>query len=189
MQDDGEATLSGRYGQQVWGAHANDAADKWKGVGQFMFNSLAPAIVRKGFRFDMTNLGTNEGVLPAAYRKLIPKDLADTLYSFEEQRRLKADRGLKDEIIGAFIRSPQVIPLEGPLNGIFREYNNALGQHNRLMGAMRTQMEKMYDEGNEDAALEIEREMAAELAEFEEKWAPVLTYYEEWTGNKQENSE
>lgn len=172
VRGDGEAPLSAQFGNRVFDADSR-GVEKARDVTRFLFNTMAPSIVKKSITVDNNNeLAGLFPSIPSMFRDLstpMPTELAERFYSFDERRSGRPDKTWRENVLSSFLRSPQVIALDGPLAGIRRELTNARADLNRELSSLRTKfnrarMAQRFDEADKHRARmeELEREFAQE---------------------------
>jgi hypothetical protein len=158
VRGEGEAVLTGRYGREVFQPQAR-GAEKYAQAGAFLANSLAPGFVRKGI-----NMGQAIG------RAAIPVDpeFADTLYSFQERERGKAQKRIADEVLSTLVRSPQVVTTSGPLSNWRKQANSLRIKRDNEMRGLEKELRAALSKGNGMRAAKIREEMARRREEYAE---------------------
>jgi hypothetical protein len=158
VRGEGEAVLTGRYGREVFQPQAR-GAEKYAQAGAFLANSLAPGFVRKGI-----NMGQAIG------RAAIPVDpeFADTLYSFQERERGKAQKRIADEVLSTLVRSPQVVTTSGPLSNWRKQANSLRIKRDNEMRGLEKELRSALSKGNSIRAAKIREEIAKVAKEYAE---------------------
>lgn len=175
VRDEGEAVLSARFGNRVFDEDAQGLT-KLAQVGRFLYNTHAPGLARKLIRPSF-NEGA-EGVIPEMVSYFLPKEMAESVYSFEELRRQRPERAFKDEVLGAMLRSPQVIAISGQLPGIATEIRNARREHQAEISSLRTKYARAQADGNEARMAMLEREIIERNERFNELWQAYVAAYQ-----------
>lgn len=155
---EGEAVLTGRFGREVFQPQAR-GAEKYAQAGAFLANSLFPAFVRKGI--DMGQ---------AIQRQAVPMDpeFADTLYSFQERDRGKAQKRIADEVLSSLLRSPQVVTTSGPLSNWVKQANSLRIRRDAEVRGLTKELQKALSNGNGIKAAKIREEIAKRTKEYAE---------------------
>lgn len=189
VYNDGEATVTARFGHRVHDPGA-EGAEKAGQVFRFLYNTMAPSIIRRGIRQDYQ--GQLQGLLPGLGEMLaglgspMPEELASVLYTFEERRTGRPERGWREDVIASFLRTPTLVALEGPLAGIREEMENARGNLNDELGVLTTRYRRAQEAGDEAAAARIFERMKAKRDEFNEKWRAYVEFYRANTARRQQ---
>lgn len=180
VYNEGDATITARFGHRVHDAGA-EGAEKAGQVLRFLWNTMAPSIVRRGISQDYQ--GQLQGLIPAIGEMLgglgddMPEDLARALYTFDERRTGRPERTWREDIIASFIRTPTVVALEGPLAGIRQEMDSARNTLNNELGALMTRYRRAQNEGNEKEMQRLFDRMQARRSEFNEMWTEFVEFY------------
>lgn len=183
VTDDGEAVLSARYGNRVFDADS-EGGRKARDVFRFLYNTLAPSNVKKLITLDMEN--QLSGLLPSMaeivrdHAGVGSQELMDRAYSFEEHRRLRPDRGWRESVLSTFLRSPQVVALEGPIAGFIRELRNEQARLGEELTMLRRRANRARAEGNMEAYERWANEIRARQTEFNNKWRDFLEFQREF---------
>jgi hypothetical protein len=176
VNGDGEAPFSKRYGAEVFTPESR-GAERLGDVLSFAYNNFAPSAARKAWSPQAG--GDKRGLLPAAQDVLWPDDLANTIYSFSEIKRKRADREFKDEVIASLLRSPQVIATGGALAGIRTEHERAKQEMNDELSGLRRRMQQAYAVGNSERGELFKQRIIKTRTQFVEKWKPIMQGYQE----------
>lgn len=181
FEGDGEATFTGRYGHQVFdpGSQGHEKAGQ---VFRFLYNTMAPSVVRKTLTADYD--GRAQGLLPSVARGLrditggTPEDFVHGAYTISERATGRPDKRWQDQIVANFLRTPTVVALEGPLAGIRDMY----GKDRQRYTAERSALVQRYDRaraaGQAAAAEELRARINALSEEFNDKWAAYQELYD-----------
>lgn len=189
VYNEGDATVTARFGHRVHDAGA-EGAEKAGQVLRFLWNTMAPSIVRRGISVDYQ--GQLQGLVPAIGQMLsglgddMPEDLARALYTFDERRTGRPERTWREDIIASFIRTPTVVALEGPLAGIRQEMDSARNALNNELGALMTRYRRAQNEGNEKEMQRLFDRMQARRSEFNEMWTEFVEFYRANTQRRQQ---
>lgn len=182
----GDAPLAGQYGREVFQPHA-EGAQRLRQTAGFLYNSFAPAFVRRLWSPTPGVAERDRGLLPelgqavrsggaSIFPGLIPlsEDLGSGIYSIAERESSQADRGLVGELIASVLRSPQVITTSGPLVRVRREYELARRRHSEWRAGMGDELRVAVRQGRDARAAEIRELIARRDAEFNEEWGPAI---------------
>lgn len=190
--NEGEATVTARFGHRVHDPGA-EGGEKAAQVMRFLWNTMAPSLVRRGIREDYQ--GQLVGMLPGIHELLsglgsdMPEELAKVLYTFDERRTGRPDRTWREEMVSSFIRNPTVVALEGPLAGIREEMEKARDSLNRELGSLTTQYRRAQEEGNNAQAQRIFERMETKRNEFNETWLEYVNFHRANTQRRQQQRE
>lgn len=156
----GEAPFTARYGKQVFSPDAR-GGEKYAQAGQFLADALTPGFLRKGVSMVQT---ISRSALP------MDKDLAQTLYSFQEREKGRAQRQVADEVLSAFLRSPQVITTSGPLSNVRKNAASLRIRRDRELREVRKRIQRAAYSGEQT---KVER-LTLELQEREREYAELV---------------
>lgn len=172
--------FTGRYGHVVFEG-GTTGEEQVRHVLRFLYNTMAPSVVRKGITIDYQ--GRAQGLLPSVYRMFaqhalnLPDDLLAGIYSVEERRTGRPDKTWREGIVSAFLRTPQVIALDGPLAGIRNEMQRERDALNENVAALRRRYNRTRAAGDVATSEELLARMRALTEEFNARWAEYLHFY------------
>ena len=161
----GEAPIAGRYGKRVYEPDARGVS-KLAQAGQFLVGSLAPSYTKKAA--SLLGAGYNAGVNLTRSGVPMDKELADTLYTFQERETGKAKRRLADELFSTFLRSPQIVTESGPLASVRKEAERLKARRSSELNSIKQRYSKAASAGNTAKAERIKAEYQARAQEFQE---------------------
>lgn len=175
----GEAPLAGRYGQRVFGP-IDEGADRLRGMSAFLYNSFAPAFARR--LVAPGSAGTEaRGLLPEASRTAqramgveLEPGMRDSILTYNEYTRQRADRGLAGEIIATFIRSPQTLTSSGQLASAQRTYDRAQREFNTWRQGATEAIRRALAMGDQVRVEELQTEYTRRVEEFRVEWSPLI---------------
>jgi len=171
----GQAVLSGRFGNRVFDPEAR-GLEKAAQVFRFAYNTMAPSVVKKLIEPNYNNGW--RGLFPDAYKVLLPNDLAQKLYSFNEIQSRTPDRNLKDSVIATFLRSPREIALSGPLSGVRKQLTVQRAILNKQLASIKKKMERAAYNGDQGAMEHYRKQYEERVQEFSKVWLTYLDYYQ-----------
>lgn len=177
---EGEAILSGRYGNRVFEADS-EGAQKFADIFRFLYNTLAPGFVKK--MITANNYGEHTGIIPTLpdmARDLTQwgtQDMLNTAYSFEEYRTGRPDKGWRESVISFMLRSPQVVALDGSISGVRRELRNEQARLGEQLTALRRRANKARSEGDMESFERWADEIRSRQTEFNVRWQEFLAFY------------
>lgn len=181
FEGDGEATFTGRYGHQVFDP-GTEGAEKAGQVFRFLYNTMAPSMVRKTLTADYQ--GRAQGLLPSLARGLrditgnTPEDLVHGVYTINERATGRPDKRWQDQIVANFLRTPTVVAMEGPLAGIRDMYTKDRQRYTAERSALVQRYDRARAAGQTAAAEELRARINALSEEFNTKWAAYQDLYD-----------
>lgn len=188
MSGDGESTLNAAYGHTVFDPGALPQ-ERFAQTFRFLYNTMAPSILRRGLSADYD--GRLQGLVPAlatGFREIafgpVPDDLLRGAYSIYERRSGKPDDTWREEVLKSFIRSPQVIALDGPIAGIKRQLENERNRMTQELSGLRKRYENARAVGNTATANEIAERIKARQEEYNEKWYEWTQFYQAYQARR-----
>jgi hypothetical protein len=187
LEGSGVAPFSQRFGQQVFSPEQG-AGGRASATLSFLWNNLAPSNIRKVYRPESgagapdewwNPFENAEGVLP---RLVMPREMVNEIYSFEEVERNRAERTLRDELIGATIRAARPIAQEGPLIGIRNEFEAARRDHSTAVSSLRNRIDRARATGRTRQEQELLQQLERLEQEFRARWSTwmELAQQPEW---------
>lgn len=192
LSGDGEATLNAQYGHEVFDPGALPQ-ERMAQVFRFLYNTMAPSIVRRGISVDYE--GRLDGLVPSLARQFrdltmgAPEDLLRGIYSVHERRSGKIDDTWREEVLRSFIRSPQVVALDGPMAGIKRQLENERNALTQELAGTRQRYENARAVGNTAMANELLLRIKERQDEFNRKWYDWTQFYQDVQARRREQAE
>jgi len=171
--ESGEAPITGKYGNRVFEPGA-EGAERAANVFRFLYNTMAPSVIRKGLSQDYR--GQWKGLIPAvgqAFASLgdkVPEDFLSGVYSVNERRSGRPDKAPIDDMIAAFLRTPQVVALEGPLAGVRSTLESERSDLNAQLASLQARFDRAKAAGETATAEALMERMRAARNEFDDKW-------------------
>jgi anion-transporting ArsA/GET3 family ATPase len=187
VHGEGEAVLSGRYGNRVFEADS-EGADKAADVFRFLHNTLAPGFVKKMITQD--NYGEWRGLIPSMpdmvknLSQWSTTEIMDAAYSFEEHRTGRPDRSWREDVLSFTLRSPQVVALDGPIAGVRRELKNEQARLGQQLTALRRRANKAKSDGDMAGFERWAEEIRTRQNAFNERWQEFLSFYQAYEVRK-----
>lgn len=188
----GEAPITGKFGNRVFDP-GTEGGEKAGQVLRFLFNTMAPSVVRKGFSFDYQ--GRAQGLLPAAARGVmdvtgnVPQDFVEGVYSIYERRSGRPDKAWQDQIVANFLRSPTTVALEGPLAGIRDIMTKERANYTAERSALATRYERAMAAGDNATAAELRARVRESMDAFNERWSEYLAFNQAYTQQRRRAGE
>ena len=185
--EDGDATITARFGHRVHDPGAQ-GGEKAAQVFRFLWNTMAPSVVRRGISVDYQD--QLKGFLPAVGQMFgalgisMPGDLAKSVFSYEEMRTGRPERGWQDDMIASFLRTPTVVALEGPLAGIRSEMSRARDALNAEVSVLNGKYRRALLEGNNVQADAFMARMNERRQEFNDTWLDYVKFYRAWQAQR-----
>lgn len=176
----GEAPFTARYGNRVFDADSQ-GPQKMFDITRFLYNTLAPSNVKKLITVDMEN--RLKGLLPAApefFKSMsqpFGEEALQEAYKFDEIRSGRPERTWREDVISTFLRSPQVVALEGPISGVRRELRNQQANLGSELTMLRRRANRARSNGDEREFNRHVAEIERRSSEFNEKWESFMRFY------------
>jgi hypothetical protein len=178
---DGEAALSAQYGNRVFDADS-EGTRKAADVFRFLYNTMAPGVVKKMLTVNYDNqLQGFAPAVPDMFRALAHPgslEMASAAYSFDERRSARPDRTWREATMSMFLRSPQVVALDGPLSGIGRELRSEQARLGEQLNMLRRRAQRAESEGDAESYERWAAEIRDRRDEFTAKWDEYIRFYE-----------
>lgn len=189
ISGEGEAPLTARFGNRVFDADSEGLA-KTGNVMRFLYNTLAPSNVKKLITSDMqghlAGLGPNVAQSFGNMAGFGTTDMMETAYTFEESRTLRPDRGVRENVLATFLRSPQVVALDGPIVGLQREVRNEQARLGEELTMLRRRANRARSEGDEAGFDRWTAEIRRRQDAFNAKWGAYMTFYDRYARRRME---
>jgi hypothetical protein len=164
---DGEQA-SAKFGTRVF-TPESEGLGRLGEIVQFLYTNLAPSALKKAYTPVAGD--RDKGLIPSL---MLPGNLGDSLYSFSEITKGRADREFRDELLSTLLRSPTRVALSGPLAA--GEYKNARFQHDEKVNGLRERYLRFISEGKDGEAETVLRKIEELNNEFVTKWKELLEY-------------
>lgn len=162
---DGEATISGRFGHVVFEPGA-EGVEKAANIFRFLYNTMAPSVIRRGLRQGYDERW--EGLVPAIPRAFadlgsrVPEDFLNGIYTIGERRTGRPETTWRESVISSFLRTPQVVALEGPLAGI----RTSLERERRNMTDQVSSLEQRYRKATAEGQVAYAEQLMKRIIEL-----------------------
>jgi hypothetical protein len=131
---------TGRFGQQVKTPEST-GFQAFQQQAQFVYNNFAPAGLRKMVNFGRPADGRLEGVVPRLVEQFgRPANQLDV--TANEFLRNRSERGLREELIAYFLRSPQAVSFASVDNDVVEMMQDVQRDHERKVRSLETQLER-----------------------------------------------
>jgi len=160
---------SAKYGTVVF-TPESQGVEKVGEVAQYLYNTLAPAALRK--IYSPVPGQRDKGLLPTL---VAPEPFADTLYSYDEITKRREDRTFKDAVLSTTLRSPSVVTLSGPLSSVSREYRAARSEYDDQRRAYQERYKQALVAGDQVEAQKWRDRISKSGQDFIAQWSEVLS--------------
>jgi hypothetical protein len=177
--DPGEARLTGSTGRRVLESGVTTWADPSQVIGDvagYLYNSFAPAIVRKLYSPPEESDRSARGLVPTISRSFvdIPEDFANTGRNAREVYSRRVDQDVFDAIISFGIRTTRNVATLGPLADMRTVVGRALSNLQRDADDLARLSEAAAATGNVAKAQSLLRRRARLIDRFKRRWGDRL---------------
>lgn len=170
MSGTGDAFVSEQFGNRVFQPSADELTQARQTVA-FLYNSLAPAALRKIVKFN--EHGEFDGLASSVAGLVLPPDLLDGVNTYNEVIRRRKDRNIVDEALSAFVRSPQVLSSGGITDSMNRQYDISRRSHDEETRVLKQRLERALIAGNQTRANKMRERIVEKNNEFSERWTGI----------------
>jgi len=182
VDDPGVGFFTGAYGRRVLptGVTTRDDPEAvLKGVMSFMYNSFAPANVRRLGRAPEDVQQEWEGLIPQILRSTvdIPAEWADTGRTAQELARGRASQDLLDVAIANTVRSTSIVSTRGPTTSLARRLSNAVNRRDAELRRIDTKIKTLMDNGNMEEAERQQQLRDMVSYRFQNRWTETIEVY------------
>lgn len=187
VSGEGDAMISGRYGHVVF-EEGRMPAEKAAQVFRFLYNTMAPSVIRRGLSQDYQ--GRMTGLIPGVVGGFMgqvteaPADMLDGIYSIYERRTRKPDKTWRENVLQMTLRTPQIVALDGPLAGIKRQMENERSRLQANISGLRREYENARSAGNTARANDLMTRMVEMRDEFNARWWQWTQFYQAYQARR-----